>query len=214
MNIIMDIDGTLIDTSEADKKIFKEIYENAHINTDKPIDIIKKELDNTFSYPSYNWFDWNEKLKRIGCNLRFEDLNKKYGNLIKVYEDVVPILGKLKAEGNILYAMSDARESVQKIRLKAAGLSGYFNQLFTSDKCKTIKTDIKYFEFILKHVLPKDGTIVMVDDIEYPILPAKKAGLITIRLDRKNDVSKTDADYLIHSLKELVPIINTLIQQT
>ncbi len=206
-NIVLDIDGTLIDTSDSDKRVFQDIYENASANTGKSMKKLKEELNNTFHYPSYEWFDWNEKLRKIGCTLKFERLNKKYGNLIKVFGDVIPSLERLKSGGNILYAMSDGYEDVQKVRLEATNLIKYFNVLITSDKCRVIKTNKRYFEYMLNLINSKPKEFIIVDDSEYPISLAKRLGMVTVRIDRKNEVGKTGAHYLIRSLKELVNIV-------
>lgn len=204
---MIDIDGTLIDTSESDKEVFREIYENASANTGKSVGELKKELNSIFPYPSYEWFDWNEKLRRIGCELKFEELNKKYGNLIKIFPDVIPALEELKSKGKILYAMSDGFESVMKVRLEATNLIKYFNGLLTSDKCSVIKTDKRYFERLLNLIKSKAGDTIIVDDIDYSIPSAKRVGIATVRIDRDCRLKETSAQYLIHSLKELINIL-------
>lgn len=206
--IAFDIDGVLVDTTKADKIIFSEIFENASANTGKSVKELRNALNEIFPYPSYKWYDWNEKLRRIGCDLKFEDLYKKYANLFKVYNDVISTLKKLKSQGKFLFAVSDGYEILQKNNLKAKDLMKYFDGLFTSDNCGVIKKDKRYFKCFLKLINARLNEVAFIDNSEYPILAARKVGIITIRIDRKHKTKETKANYLIHSLKELFPLIS------
>ncbi|MFQ6057206.1 MAG: hypothetical protein ACE5J3_14645, partial [Methanosarcinales archaeon] len=70
--------------------------------------------------------------------------------------------------------------------------------------------DKKYFKHFLNLIDAKPKEVVLIDNKEYPILIAKKVGIITIRIDREHKIKKTKANYLIHSLRELFPLISQL----
>ncbi len=213
--LLFDIDGVLIDCSEADKLIFKEIYENTKNNTGKSIEKIKAELNSIFKWPEYEWFDWNKKLKLIGCSLKYEELIKKYASYFKVYEDVLPVLNELsKNENYKLFCISDGFSKFQKIKLKALNLSKFFEGMFTSDMCKTTKKYPEFFKEAIDRFKLRNKSIYLIDDCSYSFKAATENNIFTIFLHRKHQKQKPPyAEIKITLLYQLFDTITQTFQK-
>lgn len=96
-----------------------------------------------------------------------------------------------------------------KNKLEDAGILKYFKHAQVSEDYGIEKPDPRYFEIVLKEVGADVKNSVIVDDnLERSILPAKKLGITTIWF---NHESRNDhdgvADYTITSLEELLTIL-------
>jgi HAD superfamily hydrolase (TIGR01549 family) len=93
-------------------------------------------------------------------------------------------------------------------RLKREGLSDYFENIGISAKKGFHKPDIKFFESILEEVGADPQKSVMIDDnIERGLFPAKKLGMKTVWFDPgiKRSVPIW-VDYKIKNFKEILSI--------
>lgn len=83
-----------------------------------------------------------------------------------------------------------------------------FEKIFTPENTKALKPDPKAFLVALKDlgVSPKE-TLMVGDDLEIDILPAKKLGINTVLIDRNNSI-KNPPVRKIGSLKELKKILS------
>jgi len=94
-------------------------------------------------------------------------------------------------------------------KLKKAGLLKYFSSTRVSDDYKLYKPDTLLFQKILKDAQADPKQSVMIDDnIERGLIPAKKLGMTTVWLNTSNrkNIPKNAVDFEIKNLKELLKI--------
>lgn len=78
-----------------------------------------------------------------------------------------------------------------------------FEKVFTPEKTKAIKPDPKAFLAALNDLkVSPEETIMVGDDLERDIIPARKLGINVVLIDRKRSIKKSPVRK-IHSLKEL-----------
>ncbi|MGQ4833578.1 MAG: HAD family hydrolase [Candidatus Asgardarchaeia archaeon] len=125
-----------------------------------------------------------------------ELLNMKYWSVvfenIKPYPDVVPTLTTLKDMGIRIGILSDGLIEIQKKRLKALGISRFFEFTIFSEEVGINKPSPKLFRYAL-HVAnanPKNSAMVG-DNIKTDVYGANRVGMtsIWIRRGRFKDVS-------------------------
>lgn len=82
-----------------------------------------------------------------------------------------------------------------------------FEKIFTPENTKALKPDPKVFLVALKDLgVSPEETLMVGDDLERDILPAKKLGMNTVLIDRENKI-KDSSVKKIHSLAELKQIL-------
>jgi HAD superfamily hydrolase (TIGR01509 family) len=162
-----------------------------------------------FKYLFFQAKSWDE-----GAKLIFERLSKKptkettqrvanyfKENLaFKFYKDVNSIK-RLPVKKAIL-------TTAPRFLLSDLPLDG-FDKIFTPTETKTLKPDLRAFSFALKTLKVLPGQALMVgDDLEKDIFPAKKLGMKTVLIDRDNKIKVKDPSIRkISSLEELKKIV-------
>lgn len=124
-----------------------------------------------------------------------------------LFYDVKNTLTELKKRNIKLAILSNATPNTFEI-LKAKRIECFFDKIYLSYEYQITKPDIKFFKIVLKNfkLLPKE--VIMVGDKEESDLePAKKLGIKTILIDRKNKKEKNISDYKINDLREIIEII-------
>ncbi|MBN1318567.1 MAG: HAD hydrolase-like protein [Anaerolineales bacterium] len=107
---------------------------------------------------------------------------------------------------------SNAGESDATVMGKAlerVDILKFFDKLWTSRELGAVKPDPMFFHAIIKDLcMPPEGCVMIGNDYDKDIRPAKEAGMGTIFLtDSSNDDSPL-ADVVIHSMEDLVFAIN------
>ncbi len=96
-----------------------------------------------------------------------------------------------------------------KNKLDEAGILKYFKHRDVSEEYGIEKPDPRFFEMVMKKVGVEPSNSVIVDDnLERSIVPAKKLGITTIWFKQETrEVSAGAADYTIASLNDLLRIL-------
>lgn len=121
------------------------------------------------------------------------------------YPDVPGTLRLLRSKGFRVYALSRGVDVKQWDKLIRLGLHRIFEEVFV-----TREKDAHFYRSVLTRLKLKPGEAAMVGD--YPridILPAKKAGFLTIHLMKGKHAKDPDgrkADFQIRAIREL-PVI-------
>lgn len=139
-----------------------------------------------------------------------------YDELLKISQEAKIVIPKL-ASIYKLGIMANQGSVVRK-KMKEAGILSYFQSTKVSADYNLQKPDLRFFQEVLKKINVDPHNAVMVDDnIERGLIPAKKLGMITIWYKhRERDVPVGIVDYTISSLEELLSIspINLTIGKT
>jgi len=106
-----------------------------------------------------------------------------------IYPDVIPVLKYLKKKQIPIGLIANWTEGLDKI-LDDINLKSYFNFIHSSNDLNIKKPNPEIFTKSLKDIFKNFDTIYYVgNDYELDIVPAKKASLIPILIDRDNRYS-------------------------
>jgi HAD superfamily hydrolase (TIGR01509 family) len=148
-------------------------------------------------------FDWGDTLMR--------DLQQFEGAMVhwprvERMPGVMEPLGSLKGR-LVLCVASNAGDSDAELMgraLERAGIRHFFDHLWTSRELGATKPSPAFFQAILRELELEPPVCVMVgNDYEKDIVPAKAAGMWTVWLAPSPAPEGPDADAVIHSIKKL-----------
>lgn len=73
--------------------------------------------------------------------------------------------------------ITNGHEAIQQSKLKHAGLAGYFEELYTSERCNSVKPQVEIFNYALQHSKNKCEECLMIGDaLHIDVLGAANAG--------------------------------------
>ena len=103
----------------------------------------------------------------------------------------------------------DSNSEIMGLALNRVDLKKYFRHLFTSRELGVTKPNLEFFTKILDNLNRKPEECIMVgNDYEKDIIPAKAVGLHTILFTKENNITVfKSADSLISSMDKLSGII-------
>jgi HAD superfamily hydrolase (TIGR01509 family) len=156
-------------------------------------------------------FDWGDTVMR--------DFPEYKGPMaewphVETIEGIQDTLARLYPETTCCLA-SNAEDSDADLMGKAlerASLRQYFRYLFTSKELGAKKPDPAFYTSILEVLKLKPRECIAIgNDYEKDIVPAKSAGMRTVWFHpNHNGKSAPAADFTIKSLKELVPVVESI----
>jgi len=204
--IIFDLFGTLVFSVEKLKREdFFAFYQKLGIElkTEKDIKLFTSLFVQLMTQ-SAGWQDFSQKLLEKVIQKTDQETVNKLANFFKE---------------NIVYQLyDDAKEitglSYQKAILTSAapflfsnlGLEKYF-EIFTPRETKFLKPDPRAFLAVLEKLKVKaEETLMVGDELERDLIPAKKLGMETILIDRGDKIENTPVKK-INSLAELKNIL-------
>jgi putative hydrolase of the HAD superfamily len=202
-HIFFDLDHTLWDFDKNSSVVLTELF--CHYK----LDLLNSFSLNQFLKKFYevNYRLWNlyhsgeidkEKIRNSRFKIIFEELGAsgamvpqkladEYLRLCPLQKNVMPFTfdlldylhGKYK-----LHIITNGFEDVQHVKLKSAGLLGYFQTIITSDDCGFIKPDKRMFEYALEKTgaLPLESLMIG-DSLDVDITGAINAGIAAIHFN-------------------------------
>ena len=182
------------------KKAYDIIYERHKFR--HPLFIDSQDRENF--YIVYN----KELFAILGISISSDQalqLNKNFNNAKWiVYPDVISTLIKIKRRKISMVLLSNWTANFEEV-IKGLRLWEYFNFIYASHELKIEKPNPKFFTESLKDIFKKNRKIYYIgDDYELDILPAKKAGLKTILIDRHNKYPVSVDCVKIRKLTDLI----------
>jgi len=130
---------------------------------------------------------------------------------IQTYPTTQLTLLKLKERGYKLYIATNGDSIKQWDKLIRLNIALYFREVFVSEEIGRDK-DIFFYKQVLKKLDVQPKECIMVGDREdTDIIPAKKAGIKTVRIisGKYKDIP-TIADFTIHDILELVELLKNI----
>ena len=223
-HLFLDLDGTLMDFREAERRAFTRMAGQLRI----PIDDASHLL-----YARCNHSCWKEfeqglltidelSLKRFALfqeqsNLRFdvESASEVYEDHLSrqaiLYPETLPLLTLLKDEGYRLHLAFNGISRVQRGRLEASNLERFFDHIFISTEIGVPKPDPGFFERMLRTTGADKRECVMIgDSLSSDIQGALDVQLDCIWLNTENRETALEPTYTITSLSELHPLLNSI----
>ncbi|MDO8554319.1 MAG: TIGR02253 family HAD-type hydrolase [Candidatus Micrarchaeota archaeon] len=127
------------------------------------------------------------------------------------YPEIPRMLLKLKEDGYGIYVATNGDAIKQWDKLIRLGIEHYFEDVFVSEEMGEEKSP-SFFRKVLKQIKAKPEECIMIGDREASdIVPAKRVGIITIRVRRgKHAKGKSTALFDVNNLEKLPLIIKKI----
>jgi len=209
--IIFDFDNTLVNTRKATVKALKYIYKKIKpkISFRNFLEICDN-FEKNYNFKRREWFYFFVKNWK-----KAKELEKIYWEIVmkntKVFKGVRETLKKLKRKYKIvLLTLTDGKKGIKMKRIKKLRLDKYFDKIYIGmENVKEYKPKVSAFKKILKDFKVKPEEVVMIgDNYERDILPAKKLKIFTVSFRKRNKADKVIKDF--KSLIEFINYVNSL----
>lgn len=210
--VIFDMDGVLVDSEPVYQEATINVLDSLNIKATKE-DLLKLAGGSSLHF---NKFIQDVSKGSISC----EDFNKicdQYylDNPVKYEEIMFPhvreTLDYLKYKGYILALASSSKEYEIENVLKRCDLKDYFKLIISGEVFKKSKPNPEIYLTSIKRLNIEADECVAVEDSEYGIEAAKKAGLICIaKRDDRFNYDQSKADYFIDDHDEIKDVLENL----
>lgn len=223
-HLFFDLDHTLWDFDSNAKLALLDLYETLSLN-EKGVDDFEKFYSNYLVHNHALWAKYRQgllqqaelRVKRmrlalldfkIGDNALAENMSKKFLELLPTRNVLFPyaleILEYLKGKNYSLHLITNGFEEVQHHKINNARISHYFEEVFTSERCLSLKPNKEIFEFALNFTKADvNESIMLGDDLEADIIGAYKAGLDQVYVNHHQKPHDFKPTYEVFSLEEL-----------
>ena len=207
-NIIFDLDGTLINSSEEVLKCFEKAFEKASFVIDKKrltSDVIGPPLLEIIKSIAPNLQDEN-KVSEVIRNFRsFYDYSEN--DISVMYDGIYDLLCELKNSNYKLFIATFKPDIPTQRLIRKFNLETFFDDIYTIDKFgKKISKEEMISNIISTYSLKKEET-VMVGDASSDMIAAKGAGVKGIGVlwgyGSNKEPLKQNADFIVNNTKEL-----------
>lgn len=210
--VIFDMDGVLVDS--------EPVYQEATINVLDSLNI-KATQDDLLKLAGGSSLHFNKFIQDVSKgSISCEDFNKvcdqyyldnpvKYEKIM--FPHVRETLDYLKDKGYILALASSSKEYEIDNVLKRCDLKDYFKLIISGEVFKESKPNPEIYLTCIKRLNLEAKECVAIEDSEYGIEAAKKAGLICIaKRDDRFNYDQSKADYFIDDHDEIKDILENL----
>jgi len=213
--VLFDVDRTLVKFAESHKNSFSNVFKKVY-GVDTTIDVVDHHgmTDQQVIIEVLKKKGLNEKLVRLKMNDSMKVLTKAFEKNSKKEEIIVlngvkKLLSELEKRKVSLGLVTGNIESVARIKLKKAGLNGYFkfggfgnDAIDRTDMIKiAIKTAEKKFDF------RRDNNVFFVCDNLRELKSGKKAGVKVISvatgLYSTKELKSAGADFVLEDLSDV-----------
>lgn len=208
MNILFDLDGTLVDASDRLYQLFQDLVPESNFSKKEYWELKRNKISHQMI------------LERFFSEIDFEFFNKRWLDLIetdkylmldKVYPDTVETLKDLSRSYNLV--LLTARQSAKKMicELDSLGIHNFFKCIIaTEDR----KKDELLYEAISKGDISKEPNDLFVSDMGKDIALGNDLCYRTVAITRgfmnEKYLSEYEPEYLIEDLNGLYDVINLL----
>lgn len=224
--VFLDIDNTILDFSRSEASaLHSTLYNFGYALSNEMLNAYRK-----INISCWEMMERGEITKDRVLVLRYERFSKEYAIdvpaflLNETYEE------KLKEEGWLLpgakelldelegkyhlYLASNGVGKTQDRRLELAGISGYFEKIFISERIGAEKPSVQYFDRCFQQIpgFCKERAIMIGDSLSSDILGGKNAGIKTCLYDPSGKRSSplVKPDFSVQQLNEIPKLLKEL----
>lgn len=117
---------------------------------------------------------------------RFNEIYLRCVNTAILFDDVMPVLTKLKESGYRLLVLTNG-PAIQRRKIEACAAGKLFEQLFISSELGVGKPDIAVYERVIASLqADKDSVLMVGDAYENDCVAAERAGIRAVQVNRRN----------------------------
>ncbi len=225
--VLLDADDTLLDFAKSEKEaIVKTLKEFNVPVSDK---IVQR-------YVEINLHCWKlletgqitrVYLDRLRFDLLFEEFGIKDKDTVAagatyrahltesgyVIDGCVEFLDKISKRYR-LFLVTNGTQPTQIVRLKSAGIDGYFEDMFFSEQIGCAKPYAGFFDYVFSHIqgLDKARVVLAGDSLTSDILGANNAGITGIWFNPKGQILSGTAkpDHMVSGYEELEKLLDEI----
>ncbi|ADG13470.1 HAD superfamily (subfamily IA) hydrolase, TIGR02253 [Methanocaldococcus infernus ME] len=219
--ILFDLDDTLYNSSEfvsiARREAVKSMIDaGLNVSLDEAMEILNKIIKDKGSNYGKHFDDLVKSVLGRYDPMIIATGIITYHNvkvaLLRPYPNTIKTLIELKKMSLKLGVLTDGLTIKQWEKLIRLGIHTFFDEVITSEEFGLGKPHLEFFKYGLKRFGLKGEEVIYVGDrIDRDIEPAKKVGMITVRILRgKYKDMEGKADYTIKDLWELIEIVKKL----
>jgi pyrophosphatase PpaX len=204
--VLFDIDGTLLDTTEFIYQAFEHTIKKFGLpNTSRETlsKLIGKPLEDCYAAIISS----DETTHLVEAHRLYQEKNL---HLSIPFPDTVTTLQHLKEQHIQLVAISTRSKRTSLATLELAGIVSFFDLVISREDISKQKPDPEGIQKALKFLMLKPKEAMMVGDTDVDVNAGKNAGVQTIGATygfHKEKVTESNPDYVIHSIKEILPIL-------
>ena len=154
----------------------------------------------------------------LGVDISPKETQAIYAERLGSFHDFLPggleLLREFEKCGKYdLYIASNGIYRVQAPRIKDSGISGFFKDIFISEKIGYNKPAREFFDVCASRIEgynPRE-TIIVGDSLSSDIQGGKNAGILTCHFNPKDTpYDRITPDYKINKLSELIPLLDSI----
>ncbi|MEM3401806.1 MAG: HAD family hydrolase [Candidatus Hadarchaeales archaeon] len=208
--VSFDLDGTLVDGKFVDSVWFEEIPRQYSLKHGVPLKTALSKIKREYAAVGdgrREWYDINFWIKKFKLDVDYLQIFRNCLPYLKLHQDVIPVLRKLKRKYKLILVTNAAREFLE-FEIKHLKIRKFFQFTFSSiSDLETIRKNWRLYLKVAKIVGVKPEEMVHVGDhFKYDYLEAKKAGLKSIYIDRSG---RKKGQGIIKNLNELEEMLST-----
>ncbi len=202
--ISFDLDGTLVDPEFNDLVWYRgvpELYSKKHnISLEMARELVSGEYQK-IGDKMVEWYDIKYWFRHFGLGGSYQELMNRFRGRVKVYPEVMEVLGRLRERYNLILTSNAAREFIA-VEIGAAGLEGFFTRIFsaTSDFGQVKKTPEFYSKICATVNIGPQRMIHVGDHWEFDYLAPREIGITAFYLGRNGN---REGDFVLRDLREL-----------
>lgn len=223
-HLFFDLDHTLWDFDANARLTLQDLYETLMLK-EKGVDDFEMFYTNYLAHNYKLWTLYRQgfiqqaelRVKRmrlalldfkIGDDALAEIMSKRFLELLPTRNALFPytkeILDYLANKNYRMHLITNGFEEVQHHKISNAKISHYFEEIFTSERCMSLKPNKEIFEFALSFTKANAKESIMIgDDLEADIIGASKAGLDQVYVNHTKKLHDFKPTYEVFFLKEL-----------
>ena len=224
--ILFDVDDTLLDFKKAEAAAIRKTFERIGIPADDALIKRYSEInDSQWKLLEQGVLSREQVLVRrfdilfgeLGLKVPSEMAQASYEYLLGIghyfIDGAEELLEALDGKYE-MYIISNGTASVQDSRLKSAGISRYFKEIFISERVGFDKPSVEFFDACFARIpdFRKEEALVVGDRLSSDILGGINAGLRTCWFNPHDAIADGDIvpDYEIKHLSELPDLLERI----
>jgi len=205
MQLLIDLDNTLINHTEAQRnasKKFGQVFKNVipkyseetfcDLWNETMMKYYQKFLNQEISFEDHRYFRLVElfeqpEMSKEDAKILFNKYFSLYEESWETYDDVIPFLDWCISQNHKISILTDGPTKNQNRKLQKTNINNYFDFVFTAESEKRAKPDPLFFKSVCQKLsVNPSNTYYIGDDLEKDAKGASDAGLIGVWLNREN----------------------------
>jgi FMN phosphatase YigB (HAD superfamily) len=130
-----------------------------------------------------------------------------YGRQSNLFPETKPTLEKLLKNNVRMVIASDNDLEILEVQMLKHDLAKYFAHYCISETIRAYKPTAGFVANLKKYVPNDPSDCLFVGDMPFDVKSGERLGVKSVVVDRKNAGKEVSADFVIHDLSQLLPIL-------